>query len=136
MNATAKIYMNDFGRISFQKIWSFDLSYVRTRVYCDIWKFKWHDDINNYNVSFWIWTCESTNNLLLKVIEKLILFQTEHLFKQIKDSGIPLLFVFSENDAVVNKNEFFEFSKLLGANQMNTCLYDKEGNLIKPGKLK
>lgn len=58
------------------------------------------------------------------------------MFKQIKDSGIPLLFVFSENDALLSRNEFSEFSKLLGANQMNAYLYDKEGNIVKSGELK
>lgn len=132
-DGTAKIYMNDFGRTLFQRIGplAFRLAGHNLTVTTEnldeimtsavIMYHSGYQNVINYNS-------------LLIINIYFILFQTEHLFKQMKNSAIPLLFVFSENDALVSKKEFFEFSKLLGGNELNTSVYDKEGNLIRSGK--
>ena len=132
-DGTAKIYMNDFGRFLFQRIGP--LAFRLVGYHLTVTSENLDEMMTSAVIMYQSGYQHVINYNFLSIINiYFILFQTEHLFKQIKNSGIPLLFVFSENDALVSKNQFFEFSKLLGGNELNTSVYDKEGNLIKSGK--
>lgn len=53
----------------------------------------------------------------------------------VKEKQVPLLFVFSENDKLVESKVFFEMTDMLGATEDHFARFDKEGNLEKDCKL-
>lgn len=53
----------------------------------------------------------------------------EHL-AAIREQKKPLLFVFSENDKLVDTKVFYEMTNMLGAEEKHYFRFDKDGNLI------
>lgn len=52
----------------------------------------------------------------------------------VKDRQVPLLFVFSENDKLVESKVFYEMTEMLDAKESHFARFDKEGNLEKECK--
>ena len=55
------------------------------------------------------------------------MLQLEKYLIQIKQSGIPTLWAFSENDRLVEKEIFYEMVDIMGAKESNFQKYDSNG---------
>ena len=58
----------------------------------------------------------------------------EKRLHKLRESKIPVLLVFSENDRLIEKEIFYEMAEILGAKQENIAVYDENGSLEKQCK--
>ncbi|GIY35441.1 uncharacterized protein CDAR_239241 [Caerostris darwini] len=108
------LYLNSLGRIFLQKTGRFIMKYIlRT-------------PIRNDNIDG---ICILAVTMFFSQFWK-----TEEIFVEVAKKKIPTLYVFSEDDKVVEKELTYEILSLLGASKENVNLYDKEGKLEKKGK--
>ncbi|RWS27069.1 DUF1057 domain containing protein-like protein [Leptotrombidium deliense] len=106
---SVRAYLNPFGRWLYRKLGNKILSAKGVPV-----------KINNIdNVLL------SATTMFYSNVEKL-----EHHLHDIRNRGIPTLYVFSENDKLIEAKVFYEMASMLGVQQEDFTVFDKDGNLI------
>ncbi|CAL1267135.1 unnamed protein product [Larinioides sclopetarius] len=67
-------------------------------------------------------------------VDGIALLATKDIFEEIAKKETPTLYIFSEDDKVVEEALTYQVLSLLGASKENVNFYDKEGELQKKGK--
>ncbi|CAG2180840.1 unnamed protein product, partial [Oppiella nova] len=106
-----KVYQNKWGRTLFQIFGTAFLNLTKTVTVKA-------DNMNNVILS-----ASTMRYSKFKQLE-------ERLIK-LKESNLPVLLVFSENDRLIEKEIFYEMATILGAKDENIAIYDENGSLEK-----
>ncbi|GBM64093.1 hypothetical protein AVEN_74398-1 [Araneus ventricosus] len=108
------LYLNSLGRILIQKTGRFLMKYIlRTPIR--------NDDVDGIA-------------LLAVTMVFSQFWKTKDIFDEIAKKEIPTLYIFSEDDKVVERELTYQILPLLGASKENVNFYDEEGKLQKKGK--
>ncbi|CAG2113591.1 unnamed protein product [Medioppia subpectinata] len=110
-----KVYQNKWGRTLFQIFGTAFLNITKTVTVKA-------DNMNNVILS----ASTMRYSRFKQLEEKLI---------KLRESKIPVLLVFSENDRLIEKEIFYEMAEILGANEDNISIYDENGCLEKDGSV-
>lgn len=80
---------------------------------------------------------ESMNNVILsaQTMRYSNFKELDKYLNKLKDTNKPTLWVFSENDRLVEKEIFYEMVDIMGATEKNTQQYDKSGSILSECKL-
>jgi len=109
-DGSVRVYQNKFGRFVFKVFGTTFLAIVGAPVRVD--------NMNSIMLS-----------LTTMVYSKYKTFEA-HL-RDVRESGMPVLFVYSENDKLIEKEIFFEMAAKLGATDDNSAIYDPNGVVLK-----